>query len=201
MKRTEGLFVLVLFAALAVGLELAYRYHFFFIEQNGLFLFTGHYFSDMLTRPGGIAAWVAEFLIQFFTLPWAGALITALLLTASAVLAASICRRLAPRVSLYFLWTLPALSLLCVHFDLNYLWGGTVAFLAMQVALLLYIRLPRFGLRLVAGLVSVPLLFCCAVPLPFYTPFARLFVKPPTDLRSGISLLPLLPKLRLRRGF
>ncbi len=169
MKITQVAFVLVLFVALAVGLELAYRYHFFFIEQNGLFLFTGHYFSDMLTRPGGVASWVAEFLIQFFTLPWAGALITALLLATSALLTVFICRRLAPRVSLYFLWALPALSLLCIQLDLNYLWGGTIAFLAMQAVLLLYIRLPRGSVRLAAGLISVPLLFwwCGSVAVLF----------------------------------
>ncbi len=67
----------------------------------------------------------------------------------------------APGTPLYLLWALPVVSLLCAHFDYNYFYQGTVAFLAMSAALWLYIGVSRPWVRLTVGLLSVPLLMWC----------------------------------------
>lgn len=51
-------------------------------EQNQLFLFTGDYLVERLSVPGGLADWVSEFIVQFFYLPWLGAVMMALLFVA-----------------------------------------------------------------------------------------------------------------------
>ena len=48
-------------------------------EQNQLFLFTWGYLGERLALPGGPADWLSEFLVQFFYVRWAGALVVALL--------------------------------------------------------------------------------------------------------------------------
>jgi hypothetical protein len=165
MKIRIYIFAFITFALLAVGLEWAYRYHYFFVEQNQLFLLSDHYFFETVAEPGGLAAWVAGFLVQFFALPLAGSSITALLLTAAGVLTALLCRRAAPGASLYLLWGLPVVSLLCIHFDFNFFYQGTIAFVIALVAMSIYVRIRPPGGRLVAGVVGVPLLFWLCGPV------------------------------------
>ncbi|MDR2968574.1 MAG: DUF6057 family protein [Tannerellaceae bacterium] len=169
MKYRLFVFAFLLFAALFVWLEWVYRFHFFYIEQNQMFLFASHYFTEMVGEPGGVANYVGEFLVQFFVRPYAGAFITAMLLTLTGVLTALICKRMAPGRPLYFLYALPPIALLCVHFAFNYIYQGTVAFMMMLAAYCLYISLRRFRERLAVGAVSVLLLYWWggAVALPF----------------------------------
>jgi len=47
----------------------------FYREQSQLFLFDGDYFLQYLHMPGGLTAYCASFLIQFFRFQWAGTLI------------------------------------------------------------------------------------------------------------------------------
>ena len=167
MKRRTLLFAVILFAVLAAGLEWLYRYHFFYIEQNQLFLFSRHYFADMAARPGGIAEWAAAFVVQFFVWPGAGALLTALLLTGVGVLTALVCRRIAPSAPFVLLlpvWLLPVAALLCIHFDFNWSYGGTVAFLVMLAALLVCLRAVGWW-RTVLGLILGPVLFWVCGPV------------------------------------
>jgi hypothetical protein len=75
----------LLFALLAFGLLYFWHpeilnYH----EQNQLFLWTGDYLMKRLSLPGGLAYWLGEFVVQFFYVPWLGALLMALLLAAVA---------------------------------------------------------------------------------------------------------------------
>ena len=44
-------------------------------EQNQLWLTTGDYFRERITVPGGLADYVSEFLVQFYYVPWLGALL------------------------------------------------------------------------------------------------------------------------------
>ncbi len=170
MKNRILVFALVLFAALAVGLEFVCRYHFFFMEQGQMFLFSGEYFADVVSVPAGLTVWMTRFFVQFFAIPWAGSIITALLLTGVGTLTALVCRRMAPgSAPLYLLWALPVVSLLLMHLNFYYHFEGTVAFLFMLTALWIYVGLKRPGRRLAAGLISTPLLywFCGPVALPY----------------------------------
>ena len=53
-----------------------------FQEQNQLFLFTWDYLLDHLSRAGGLADYIAEFITQFNCIPWLGAALLAALLVA-----------------------------------------------------------------------------------------------------------------------
>jgi hypothetical protein len=145
--------------ALALFLQETNAYHFFFIEQNQLFLFSGPYIADRALLPGGPALLTGEFLVQFFILPYAGAVITAILLTAAGGLAALVCRRVAPACSLYLLSFLPVLCLLFMHFNFNYLIQGTVAFLLALLSLCFYLSVAAFRRRLLLAVVTAPFLF------------------------------------------
>jgi len=165
MKYKIFAFALLLFVVSFIGLEWVYKYHFVFIEQNQMFLFTGYYFTDMIGQPGGLANYLAEFLVQFFIQPYGGSLINALLITGASVLTALICKRIAPATPLYLLYALPAISILCIHFNFNYFYQGTVAFLMMLAAFYLYISLSKIKWRLLSGFLSVFFLFWWAGPV------------------------------------
>lgn len=130
-----------------------------------MFLFTGYYFKEMIANPGGLANYLGEFLVQFFSLPYVGSLVTALLLAAASLLTALLCKRIAPDKPLYVLYILPAIALLCIHFSLNYFFQGTIAYLMMLSAIYLYISLRKFSVRLICGSVSVFFLFWWAGPV------------------------------------
>lgn len=51
-----------------------------FHEQNQMFLFTSHYFTESINVAGGFSDYISEFLVQFFYYPAVGAVIVALLL-------------------------------------------------------------------------------------------------------------------------
>ena len=44
-------------------------------EQNQLFLFTTDYFLQRMAVPGGLADYVSEFIVQFYYIPWLGAML------------------------------------------------------------------------------------------------------------------------------
>jgi hypothetical protein len=154
-----------LFVALALFLQGTNAYHFLFIEQNQLFLFSGSYIGEGVMAPGGVALLVGEFLVQFFVLPYAGAVVTALLLTGVGVLTGLICKRIAPGVPLYLFYFLPVLSLLFMHFNFNYQIQGTVAFVFLLLFVYLYLSVGAFRWRLLMAVLIVPVLYWLGGPV------------------------------------
>lgn len=53
-----------------------------FAEEMQMFLFSGSYAAEKVGTPGGVAALAGEFLTQFYSLLWLGAIVSALLLVA-----------------------------------------------------------------------------------------------------------------------
>ena len=162
MKYKLVAFWLVVFGALFAFLQTRFEYHFYYIEQSQLFLFTEAYIRNKLLLPGGFSMLVAEFLVQFFIRPYVGALVTAALLTGVGVCTAGIVKRIAPVSGLFILYVLPILALLFMHFDFNYRVQGTVCYLMMMALLCGYMRIRNDLFRLVAGCVLVPVLFWLA---------------------------------------
>ena len=162
MKYKLVAFWLVVFGALFAFLQTRFEYHFYYIEQSQLFLFTEAYIRNKLLLPGGFSMLVAEFLVQFFIRPYVGALVTAVLLTGVGVCTAGIVKRIAPISGLFILYVLPMLALLFMHFDFNYRVQGTVCYLMMMALLCGYMRIRNDLFRLVAGCVLVPVLFWLA---------------------------------------
>ena len=162
MKYKLVAFWLVVFGALFAFLQMCFEYHFYYIEQSQLFLFSEAYIRNKLLLPGGFSMLVAEFLVQFFIRPYVGALVTAVLLTGVGVCTAGIVKRIAPVSGLFILYVLPMLALLFMHFDFNYRVQGTVCYLMMMALLCGYMRIRNDLFRLVAGCVLVPVLFWLA---------------------------------------
>ena len=162
MKYKLVAFWLVVFGALFAFLQMCFEYHFYYIEQSQLFLFSEAYIRNKLLLPGGFSMLVAEFLVQFFIRPYVGALVTAVLLTGVGVCTAGIVKRIAPVSGLFILYVLPMLALLFMHFDFNYRVQGTVCYLMMMALLCGYMRIRNELFRLVAGCVLVPVLFWLA---------------------------------------
>ena len=162
MKYKLVAFWLIVFGALFAFLQMCFEYHFYYIEQSQLFLFTEAYIRNKLLLPGGFSMLVAEFLVQFFIRPYVGALVTAVLLTGVGVCTAGIVKRIAPVSGLFILYVLPMLALLFMHFDFNYRVQGTVCYLMMMALLCGYMRIRNDLFRLVAGCVLVPVLFWLA---------------------------------------
>lgn len=162
MKYKLVAFWLIVFGALFAFLQMCFEYHFYYIEQSQLFLFSEAYIRNKLLLPGGFSMLVAEFLVQFFIHPYVGALVTAALLTGVGVCTAGIVKRIAPVSGLFILYVLPMLALLFMHFDFNYRVQGTVCYLMMMALLCGYMRIRNDLFRLVAGCVLVPVLFWLA---------------------------------------
>lgn len=162
MKYKLVAFWLIVFGALFAFLQMCFEYHFYYIEQSQLFLFSEAYIRNKLLLPGGFSMLVAEFLVQFFIRPYVGALVTAVLLTGVGVCTAGIVKRIAPVSGLFILYVLPMLALLFMHFDFNYRAQGTVCYLMMMALLCGYMRIRNDLFRLVAGCVLVPVLFWLA---------------------------------------
>ena len=162
MKYKLVAFWLIVFGALFAFLQMCFEYHFYYIEQSQLFLFSEAYIRNKLLLPGGFSMLVAEFLVQFFIRPYVGALVTAALLTGVGVCTAGIVKRIAPVSGLFILYVLPMVALLFMHFDFNYRVQGTVCYLMMMALLCGYMRIRNDLFRLVAGCVLVPVLFWLA---------------------------------------
>ncbi len=159
MNLRTAAFWSVVLAALFVFLQEHYRYHFFFIEQSRLFLFTGEYIKEGLSAPGGFAQVVSEFLVQFFLYPYAGAGITAVLLLLAGIGTQRVVRRIMPSSELPMLCLIPVVSLMFIHFDFNYFVSGTVALDLMLLSLCLCLGVADDRRRMVAEIIAVPLLY------------------------------------------
>ena len=85
-----------------------------------------------MAEVGGVAALLGELLTQYFAYPYVGPVVIAALLTGIFWLTAAILRRIQPKREPWLLALLPALSLLLMQFDFNYLLKGTVAFAGMD---------------------------------------------------------------------
>lgn len=169
MNYKSILFWLFIFGILFVFLQTFSEFHFYCLEQNQLFQFTGSYISEKLAMPGGLALVLSEFLVQFFALPYMGAAITAALLTGIGACMEGIVKQIAPKMDAFALSLLPVIALLFVHFDFNYRLQGTIAYTMVLVALLLSRQIQNDIRRLITNLVLTGVL------LWFIGPAAGLF--------------------------
>ena len=115
----------------------AYPHALSYQEQYQLFLWTGDYFIEKVSLPGGFADWLGEFIVQFYYVEWLGALLLALLFVALQRLTT----RLLPKGAWCLLSLLPVALLLWLMGDINVLLSLPVAIvLALALAC---IRLPK----------------------------------------------------------
>lgn len=156
---------LIAAAFLFVFLQIYYSFHFYYIEQNQLFLLSWNYVLNELLEPGGFSLIISEFLVQFFILPYAGAAVTSLLLIGAGMVFEQLLKHMFPGKNLFLLSLFLPLALLFAHFDFNYFTQGTVSFLLMLAALLACGRIADSKVRLVVSCLMAPLLFVVAGPV------------------------------------
>ena len=153
------------FVVTAVFLQVTNSFHFYYIEQLQLFRYAADYWIAQLSEVGGVAALLGEGLTQYFAYPYVGPVVIAALLTGVFGWTAAILRQLQPKREPWLLALLPALALLLIQFDFNYLLKGTVAFVGMELALFAWMRVQRPGLRGISALFGVLFLYLTLGPI------------------------------------
>ena len=109
----------------------AYPHALSYQEQYQLFLWTGDYFVERISLPGGFAEWLGEFIVQFYYVEWLGALLLALLF----VMMQRLVAQLLPKGAWRLLSVLPVALLLWLMGDINVLLSLPVAIvLALALA-------------------------------------------------------------------
>ena len=151
---------------LILFLFLQYRYAFYFlyIEQLQLFPLTNDYFIQKLSTPGGFVSYLAEFMTQFYSLPYVGASMTTILFLFGCFCMQKITNKLAPAFDSLIVVTVPMACFCLLQLDMNYRQEGTVAFILVLVFFYLFICLPHFYLRLTASVIIPVILFGLAGP-------------------------------------
>ena len=165
--NTPAIFWLSIFLLLFFYLHKQLAFHFYYIEQEQLFLWNYAYFSSLLMEPAGLTRFLTEFCVQYFIHPYCGALIMSTLFTLIGMLTAGIIRRIAPTANLFLLSLLPIILLLYIHFDVNYYYRGTMAYLLMLLVLYGYFFITHIAVRLMYVTVFGVLLFWCAGAVAF----------------------------------
>ena len=109
----------------------AYPHALSYQEQYQLFLWTGDYFVERISLPGGFAEWLGEFIVQFYYVEWLGALSLALLFVTMQRLVSL----LLPKGAWRLLSVVPVALLLWLMGDINVLLSLPVAIvLALALA-------------------------------------------------------------------
>lgn len=152
-----------------VFFQFCYPYHFFFQEQNQLFLLSQDYVSTYFDRSGGMARLVGDFLTQFYYYLYAGAAIQTLCQLCIGVLLYTTLRRFTAGRVVALLCSVTAMSLVGIsHFSTGYRLSSSVSILGWVLAAWLVTLLTGWRLRVTAAL--------CAL-LPAYWLFALPEVK------------------------
>ena len=165
MKYIRLMAGIACFVVTAVFLQVTNSFHFYYIEQLQLFRYAADYWIAQLSEVGGVAALLGEGLTQYFAYPYVGPVVVAALLTGVFGWTAAILRQLQPKREPWLLALLPALALLLIQFDFNYLLKGTVAFVGMELALFAWMRVQRPGLRGISALFGVLFLYLTLGPI------------------------------------
>ena len=156
----------------------AYPHALSYQEQYQLFLWTGDYFLERVSVPGGFADWVGEFIVQFYYVGWLGALLLALLFVALQRLTA----RLLPKS-----WLL--LSLVPVAL-LWWLMGDINVLLSLPVAVVLALALACVRVRRScswADVLILPVAYWLIGPVVSVSCHPRGAVRVETPVDSGLA--------------
>lgn len=134
----------------------AYPHALSYQEQYQLFLWTGDYFANSISIPGGFADWLGEMVMQFYYVPWMGALLLAVVFVAFARLVG---------------W-LPAMLLFWLLGDPAVTQGYVMSIMLAAGAFKLNRTKGRKGLLM--DLAVVPLLYWLAGPLAWFYVLLRI---------------------------
>lgn len=145
-----------------------------FQEQQQLFLFSADYLINSLSQMGGLADYIAEFIIQFYYYPVAGALLLALCFVLLQITTWLLIRAVRPQNSYYPLSFVPAIMLWAYMGDENVMLSFLVAIIISICATLFLLKISKY--QIVAISLSFPILYwlvgpamvICALVCAFY---------------------------------
>ena len=137
--------------------QFCYPYHFFFQEQNQLFLWSWDYVAEYFNKTGGLALLIGDFLTQFYYFLYIGAtILTICLLLIGVLLYHSLCKF---RISRWFALVLSLLVttfLAVCHFSTSYRLSSTISVLGWMLVLWLIAMLyTKNKKRAILGLVCI----------------------------------------------
>ena len=149
----SGWFGIVIFLFWLIGFPQALNYQ----EQNQLFLLTSDYFRNDLSIAGGLADYISEFIVQFYYVPWLGAMLLALVFIILQQLTWKLMKQYDG--SYFPLSFLPALFMLWHMGDIN-----TLLSLPVATILAIFTAWIAKGLHRGFDLVIIPILYWLAGP-------------------------------------
>lgn len=164
--------------------QFRYPYHFFFQEQNQLFLWSWDYISTYFDKPGGLALLAGDFLTQFYYYLFAGATILSLVLLLAGTLVYIALRNFNANRIIAMILAIAMMSFLAVcHFSTSYRLSSTIAILGWILLLWIISLMKGWKLRAV--------ILCCAL-LPtwllFGAPQIRKIQKPDLILEKDFAV-------------
>ena len=126
MKARIALFAVVTVAVFCF-FQFWYPYHFFYHEQNQIFLLEWEYISGYFYTPGGMAALIGDFLTQFYYYLYAGAVILTLCIALAGLLLYQLLANLKVNRWIAFSIGLCMMAFLTVcHFSNSYKLSSTI---------------------------------------------------------------------------
>lgn len=133
-----------------------------FLEQLRTFVNDSEVIADTLSRPGGLARLIADYLVQFMHNPLVAWVVTLLMFAAIAASTACLLRRRTGSWLLAPLSLFPIVALYYLQLNMNYLYAGTVAMLLMLILLNIQVVIGNKSVRWIYSLLSTVLLFVLA---------------------------------------
>jgi hypothetical protein len=178
---------LLLFLAIFLWHILAVDPRCLFYAQNDLFLCNSRFLRDFLVVPGGAADWLGRLVLQTCHFGWPGALILTGLAWLICVFTMGFLKRLSASISPFrgdweIVWAVPAIVLLVVHSQYDWIFSRSIGAALAVGAALAYaeaaVRWPRWRVVGFAGLaaalyylagVSLYVFALCSMIYEFYS--------------------------------
>lgn len=178
------------FVGIMLFLWLGIPQYLLYHEQYQLFLFTGNYFVNSVTEPGGLANYISEFIVQFYYVPLYGAVLTAFVLTLTQMWLGLSCRRGAFPDVCYALAAIPSVIFLAAMADENVLLSYAVALMLTSLFIYAVTLIPALPVLADTGIIlgGFILLYWIAGPMAIiFIVAAGILRRAP--LASAISLV------------
>ncbi|MDR0431399.1 MAG: DUF6057 family protein [Tannerellaceae bacterium] len=134
-------------------------YHLFFKEQTQLFLLTAEYFISYFEKPASLAAYIGDFLTQFFYLRGGGAVTITIVLLVEWWLVVVLLERTGLKKKVSLLALIPVLFDGILHCELFYSLSISVAVILVLFSFLVYTWIQNKWRMLVYGILILPLLY------------------------------------------
>lgn len=182
-KLLSGTYWVVLILLIFAYLQASGKFHFYFMEQTGLFSNSSDTLLRALNMPSGFVSMVSDFLQQFFFLPCCGAAVMAVLLGAVGfVTFRALRKRMESDIVCATLATVPAVAGAFILFDSNITCSEPLACLFLSLALLWYCSLGAVKFKALRLSAAAVLLFwlagAAAVPFAVIVALEELCAKP-----------------------